>query len=230
MHWWYRGRQRILLQALDALALAPRARVLDAGCGAGTLMEELDRAGAVVSGVEADPRAAELARTLGAGDVLVGDVSDLPYADATFDLVTCLDVLEHVKDDVAALRELRRVTAPHGRLLVAVPNHPWLWSGHDRAAGHVRRYTPRRLLAVAGAAGWTPLAHTTFNIVLLPAMAAARLAGRRRHVPPRSSLLATPRALDVLLEMPLRAEAAALARGHRLPAGLSILATLRPAS
>ena len=113
-HWWYRGRRRVIRAELDRLALPAGARILDAGCGSGRTLVELAGYGAEVSGIELNTDAAELARRRGLGDVQIGRLEELPWDDGTFDLMTCLDVIEHVPDDVSALAELRRVTRPGG--------------------------------------------------------------------------------------------------------------------
>lgn len=225
-HWWYRGRRRIVLDAVERLhrRLPPRRRVLDVGCGSGATLAHLSRAVGPVTGVDVNPRAVEHARSHGVGPVLTARVERLPFPDDAFDLVTCLDVLEHVEDDGRALAELRRVTAPHGLLLVTVPACPKLWSGHDVAAGHVRRYRGGELGAAAESEGWRPVLETRFNALLLPLVAGVRTTARARRAPPRSDLLATPRWADPVLEVPLRVEAALIRRGRTLPVGLSLLA------
>src|ERR1039458_9688407 len=92
----------------------------------------------------------------------------MPFESASFDLAVSLDVIEHLEDDLGALKELRRVVAPGGRLLVTVPAYQWLWSGHDEINHHHRRYTRRSLLAVAQQAGWECARTTYFNSLLLP--------------------------------------------------------------
>lgn len=228
-HWWYAGRRRVLAGVLDALELPRPCRTLDAGCGSGRNLVELAALGPV-TGLEPAPASAAAARERRVGEIVVGGLDRaVPLPDASFDLITCLDVVEHLDDDRFALRELRRVAAPGGRLVLTVPCYPRLWSSHDVVNQHRRRYTRAALLAAAGDAGWTPERTTHFNTLLLPAAAAARALERVR--PPRdaatSDLDRTPRAVNGVLERPLRAEAAVIAGGRRLPAGLSLLAVLR---
>ena len=228
-HWWYRGRRRVVRALLDAAGVPPGARLLDAGAGSGRTLDELARYGRP-AGVEPNPLGVEAARARGHVDVQLAPVERIPYADASFDAVTCLDVIEHTDDDVRSLRELRRVTRPGGALLVTVPAYPALWSHHDEVNGHRRRYTRRTLRAAAEAAGWRIERMTAFNIAYLAPAALVRLARRRangRGGGDGSELALTPPALDHLLELPLRAEAALIARGVSLPAGLSLLALLR---
>src|SRR5436190_23034720 len=129
-HWWYRGRRQIIRSHLDRLTGVGDLELLDAGCGSGRMMEELDRY-ATVSGLDSDGRAVDLARSRGYSRVALGRVEEMPYRANSFDLVTCLDVLEHTPDDVRSLAELRRVTRRGGYLLLTVPAYKALWSGHD---------------------------------------------------------------------------------------------------
>jgi SAM-dependent methyltransferase len=227
-HWWYRGRRRIIEAELERLALPAGARVLDAGCGSGRTLEDLVRYGEVY-GIELDPEAAELARARGAGEVQTGRLEELPYEPQTFDLITCLDVIEHTPDDRATLRELRRVCRPGGWLVVTVPAYQALWSLHDEANHHFRRYGRATLRAAAVGAGWRTERMTSFNSLLLAPAAAVRLAQRRRKADGdyTPELRLGPSWLNGVLERPMRAEARWLARGRTLPAGLSLLALLR---
>ena len=230
-HWWYRGRRRIIAAELDRLALPAGARVLDAGCGSGRTLDELTEYGEVC-GIELDPDAAALARGRGQYDVRIGRLEELPWADATFDLITCLDVIEHTPDDHVTLSELRRVSKPGGWLLVTVPAYQALWSQHDEANHHYRRYARRTLRSAAVAAGWEVRRMTSFNGLLLAPAATVRLARRRRmsslddgeYTP---DLHLGPAWLNGVLEQPLRIEARWLSRGRTIPAGLSLLALMQ---
>ncbi len=150
-HWWYRGRREILRVELDRLPRSGELEVLDAGCGSGRTLPELTRYGHV-RGVELDPGAAELARGRGF-EVQEGRLEELPWSDDEFGLITCLDVIEHTADDVVTLTELRRVAGPGGHLLVTVPAYQSLWSLHDVANHHYRRYNRTSLRTAAVAAG-----------------------------------------------------------------------------
>jgi SAM-dependent methyltransferase len=226
-HWWYRGRRRVLRAELDRLPLPDKPQVLDAGCGSGRTLEELTRYGEV-RGIELSPDAAEIARGRG-HEVVIGRLEELPWEDGTFDLVTCLDVIEHTPDDRATLMELRRVTRPGGFLLVTVPAYQALWSYHDEANHHYRRYGRRMLRMTALSAGWNVERMTSFNSLLLPPAAAVRLMQRRRRAGNGQStdLEVGAAWLNDALERPLALEASWLRRGHTLPAGLSLLAVLR---
>ena len=229
-HWWYRGRRRVLAAVLDGLELPPSCAVLDAGCGSGRTMDDLAAFGRVC-GFDLSPVAVELARSRGHREVQRARLEEIPHPDGSFDLITCLDVVEHTPDDVRSLRELRRVAKAGGLLVATVPAYQLLWSDHDVANEHVRRYRWPGLRGAAVEAGWEPLRFTYFNSVLLAPAAAVRLAQRLRRRPPaapvHSQLHLTPSWLDPVLELPLRAEAWLIHRRARLPAGLSLLGVFR---
>jgi len=224
-HWWYRGRRAIIAGELERLQLPPRARVLDAGCGSGRTLLELAPYGQV-AGIELSEDAAAVARSRGDFDVRLGRLEQLPFESGTFDLITCLDVIEHTPDDVGALRELRRVSAPGARLLLTVPAYQALWSRHDVANHHFRRYSRRSLRTAAQHAGWQIDRMTSFNSLLLAPAAAVRLLQRNRSATGEyaTDLQLGSRGLNRLLELPMRVEARWLAADRTLPAGLSLLA------
>ncbi len=227
-HWWYRGRRRIIRAELDRLPLTAGARVLDAGCGSGRTLEELIDYGQTV-GIELDEEAAQLARDREVGEVVVGRLEELPWQPDSFDLITCLDVLEHTPDDRVTLTELRRVCEPGGFALITVPAYQALWSLHDEANQHYRRYSKRSLRAAATESGWAVVRISSFNSLLLAPAAVVRLTQRRfgTHNGYTNDLELGPAWLNDALEQPLRLEARWLGRGGTLPAGLSLLAVLR---
>jgi SAM-dependent methyltransferase len=228
-HWWYRGRRKVLDGVLAGLGLPTPARVLDAGCGSGRNMVELAHLGEV-TGVELSDTSVALARARGVGEVVAGSVLEMPFPDDSFDLAVSLDVIEHLDDDLAAMRELRRTVAPGGALLVTVPAYQWLWSGHDEINHHHRRYTHRTLQRVAERAGWKQSRTTYFNSLLLPAAIVLRVldrVNRAKTTETSLDLWVPPEPVNWLLERPLTLESALIARGGRIPAGLSLLAVFR---
>jgi SAM-dependent methyltransferase len=226
-HWWYRGRRRIMHGVLERLEIGPTAELLDAGCASGRTLDELVRYGSV-HGIELNPLGVAAARRRGHRDVHVAHVEEMPFPDKSFDVVTCLDVIEHTPDDIASLEELRRVTKPGGALVVTVPAYQSLFSRHDVVNRHYRRYRRSTLRAAAARSGWRVEFDTYFNSVfLLPAALVRILLRSAPNTEHRSELALTPRSLDAVLELPLRLEATLIRRGAALPAGLSLLAVLR---
>jgi SAM-dependent methyltransferase len=227
-HWWYQGRRHVLERAIARLGLPAQAHILDAGCGSGRNMVDLAHHG-IVTGVELSATSVQLARERDAGEVIEGSVLDMPFDDGAFDLSVSLDVIEHLEDDIGALRELRRVTKPGGALLVTVPAYQWLWSGHDEINHHHRRYNRRTLLAAAEGAGWREESSAHFNSLLLPVAIALRALERFKPSTTKSSLdlWVPPTPFNWALRQPLNLEAAVIGRGGSIPAGLSLLAVFR---
>src|SRR5256884_4233522 len=147
-HWWFVGRRRIIERFVVAVCrdigkLKPR--ILDVGCGTGANLQMLAQHGAA-EGVDVSTEALDFCRARGLSKVKQGAAEALPYEDASFDLVTGLDVVEHLDDDIAGLGEMRRVLRPGGRLLLFVPAFMFLWGVQDDVSHHRRRYALTELM------------------------------------------------------------------------------------
>ena len=221
-HWWFAGRRAVIWALLRRAGAPSGGRLLDAGCGTGRNLLEFGTLGTAV-GVDPSPEAIVFCRRRGLDGATEGTIEALRFADGSFDLILATDVLEHLRDDRAGLRELRRVAAPGAMLLCTVPAYGWLWSPHDDEHHHFRRYTLRRLRGRLREGGWRPLTWSYFNTILLAPIAAVRLLDRRRDGDAaRSDLRITPSLLNRPLAGPMRLEAALIERGVRLPAGVSL--------
>jgi SAM-dependent methyltransferase len=173
-HWWFAGRRRLLARLIGSLAPAPSWRVLEVGAGTGANLPVLRALG--VRQVIACDLAAEAQRHQDAGVFTRADAARLPFASASIDLLLAADVIEHLADDRAALREFVRVLRPGGHLLVTVPAFPSLWGPQDIVAHHHRRYRRAPLLALLGEAGVRVVSCFHFNYLLfLPIWAARRI-------------------------------------------------------
>lgn len=155
-HWWFQSRRLIVRALLRAGGVTTPRRILDAGCGTGRNLLDYARLGHEAEGVDFSAEAVAFCRRRGLDAVRQAPLEELPYEDGRFDLVVATDVIEHLSDDHAALAELRRVTAPGGRIAVTVPAYQWLWSAHDESLHHFRRYTDARLRGAIVKAGWDP--------------------------------------------------------------------------
>ncbi len=221
-HWWFRSRRAVVRALLSRAGVPPSPPNLDAGCGTGANLIEYGRLGEV-TGVDAFPEAIQFCRDRGLENVLEAPVEKLPFEPGSFDLMFATDVIEHLDDDVLALRELRRVAAPGARLLLTVPAYAWLWGDHDVSVHHRRRYTAARLRESVRAAGWRPELDTYFFAAALPAVAGVRTLRRLRAKRNGGSDLSLPPApVNQVLQLPTLAEAKAIERGARLPAGVSV--------
>lgn len=150
-HWCNQGRRAVVRAWIRRCRpLAPGEVHVDVGAFAGVMVLEMSGEG-LSFGVEPSPEGLAMARRAGAASRLVrGRAEDLPLADHSAAVVTCMDVLEHIEDDRAALAELVRVTCPGGLIVITVPAFPFLFGEWDRDMGHYRRYGRRdlkRLLA-----------------------------------------------------------------------------------
>lgn len=232
-HWWFQGRRAVLWSMVGRANLPRRPEVLDAGCGTGRNLAEFASLGPI-SGVDRSPHAVEFCRRRGY-QAQVADLGSLPFDDDRFELTLLTDVVEHVEDDVGALAELRRVSAPDGVLLVTVPAYQWLWSVHDELHHHQRRYSLRGLAGALNEAGWSPEMTTHFNSILMPPIALIRLLARTfgryrdRRLMSRADVEITGGPLNSTLALPMKGEAGVIRRGASLPFGVSIGAVCRPA-
>ena len=177
-HWWFVARRGIIARLIERYRPRPGPlRILEVGAGTGSNLELLMRYGQV-DAIEPDDGARGFAEARSGLKLKGGYLPDVPLDDGAYDLIVLLDVLEHIPDDIGALSYLRGKLAPGGRLLLTVPGSPWMWSAHDVAHHHQRRYTTARLRQVVGAAGFAPRFWTHFNSILFPLIAAVRVAGK----------------------------------------------------
>ena len=169
-HWWYRERRHLLQRAIAGM---PPGRALDVGAAGGGNTRVLKQHGWNAAALEYGADGADVARERGLA-VLRGDATSLPLAEESLDLVVAFDVLEHILDHDAAVAEVHRTLRPQGTFLVAVPADPRLWSDHDVAVDHVRRYTRETLSAVLERGGLTVESMDSWNVLLRPVVALRR--------------------------------------------------------
>jgi SAM-dependent methyltransferase len=218
-HWWFRGRWAVIEALLSRTELPASPKILDAGCGTGGNLQRYARIGDT-EGVDPSGEAVRFCRERGFDSVKQAGLENLPYEDGNFDLIAATDVLEHVAPEQEALRELRRVAAPGGALLLTVPAYMWLWTPEDEKLHHQRRYTKSRLRQAVQLSGWQPQIATYFNTLLLPPIALFRRL--QRNDGEQADLERTPAALDGPLSLPMRLEARLIRAGVSLPAGVSV--------
>lgn len=163
-HWWYAERRALLARRIRDLS---PGKALDIGAAGGGNTRVLRRHGWIATALEYGEEGAIIARERGLS-VVRADACQLPVMDRGVDLVVAFDVLEHIGDDVAAAAEIHRVLSPGGTALIAVPADPALWSAHDEAVGHVRRYTARGLRDLLEATGLVIDSLESWNVLLRP--------------------------------------------------------------
>jgi SAM-dependent methyltransferase len=225
-HWWYVARRNLVADALGGQVPAGSVAV-DVGTGTGEFLDTLAALGAGVAvGSELSPVALDTA--LRPGRVVVRALAEqLPLATGCATTLTSLDVVEHLDDDAAALREYRRVCAFGARMVLTVPAYASLWSEHDDRAAHRRRYRRRQLVDVVAASGFEVERSTyCFSFLLPPAWLLRRTPLRRVVTVTDEEVSSTGGLVDRVL--------AGLAAGERwwlrrwpLPFGLSIMVVAR---
>jgi SAM-dependent methyltransferase len=166
-HWWFVGRRRLFAGEIAALGLPADARILDIGTSTGTNLRMLNELGyRRVTGLDLSEEAIRYCEAKGLGPVRQGDICALPFEAASFDLILATDIIEHVEDDGAALREVERTLTARGKLLLTVPAFASLWGLQDDVARHLRRYRMRPLIEAIRMAGFEPLRSYHFNYLL----------------------------------------------------------------
>jgi SAM-dependent methyltransferase len=230
-HFWFRGSRSVIFDWVDTAleSIGGRPRTLDVGAGTGGVLAGLSTRGDVW-GVELNESGARYVAGRGL-PVVRARLPNLPFADASFDLAVSLDVFEHIDNDVAAMADVRRVLRPGGRLIATVPALRWLWSEHDEALHHFRRYHKADFASALQRAGFQIRRLSYYNATLLAPIAAARLAGNalRRIRPNR----AAPSSDVSIPPAPINDAFAALFGSERhllkhlpLPIGASLIADL----
>ena len=169
-HWWYRERRHLLAKAIAGLT---PGHALDIGAAGGGNTRVLREHGWDAVALEYGQDGAEVAHERGLATVRA-DATRLPFSDAALDLVVAFDLLEHLPDDDTAVAEVRRVLKPTGTYLVAVPADPRLWSSHDEAVDHVRRYTRSGLVDLLQRGGFEIADVRSWNVLLRPVVAMHR--------------------------------------------------------
>ncbi len=163
-HWWFRERRHLLRRWIRDLR---PGLALDIGAAGGGNTRVLEAAGWSAVALEYGAEGAELAHQRGLS-VVRGDAHLLPFPDGVLDLVVAMDVLEHLPDDRTAAAEIRRVLRPGGAALIAVPTGMDLWSPHDEASGHERRYERAGLLELLEGAGMVIRDVRSWNVLMRP--------------------------------------------------------------
>jgi SAM-dependent methyltransferase len=227
-HWWFVGRRHLFAKLLADAGL-PRgtARLLDVGSGTGSNVRMCrDRGLGRCIGLDLSVPALEYSKGKGLDAVAAADANHIPARSGAFDAVLATDVIEHLDDDDAALRELARVCAPGGILLVTVPAFPMLWGGNDDVAHHRRRYRRPRLRQLVAAAGLELQSCFYFNVVLFVPILVVRRLMRVFRMQPKSEAAMSPRSVNRSLSWLFRRDVELSARLHP-PFGVSLLALAR---
>jgi SAM-dependent methyltransferase len=232
-HWWFRSRREVILRQVERACTElgfpeKRLKLLDFGCGTGYNLKYFSAFGDI-SGADRFRPEDEQYRLEHKFPLLDAEV-DLEPLQGQFNLVTALDVIEHLDDDVEGLLGLRRLLAPGGQILLTVPAYEWLWSGEDDISEHRRRYTKGSLLRACKAAGLGAKYASYFNFSVLPAITSVIWSRRlftKASEGPQSDLSMPPSWLNTALYRLTALEANWVGTERiAMPAGASIICRL----
>jgi SAM-dependent methyltransferase len=225
-HWWFHGRRAFIRDVINRVVRDPQAAILEIGCSAGPLLQELRAGGYTnVTGIDISPEAIALCARRGISNVVMMDAQRLGFPPASFDFAIASDVLEHLPDARAALRNWLQVLRPGGRLLVLCPAFMFLWSEHDVANRHQHRYTATELNELLRTVGFQVERRSYWNWSTFVPVAAVRLgkrvSPRRRSGNGYGDLTLPPRVLNSLLKSVLAVENKILLSGLGFPWGVT---------
>jgi SAM-dependent methyltransferase len=226
-HWWFVGRRAILEEFLRLIVRDPKSairnpRILDVGCGTGANLEMLAQFGAA-EGVDISDDALEFCRAKNL-KAHKGLAEKLPFPDESFDVVTALDVVEHLDDDIAGLREMHRVLKPGGKTLIFVPAFMWLWGVQDDISNHRIRYTKKQIVERLEKAGFTIERATYANWTFFAPILAGRTLMKITGIKPESENNVNVSALNGIFGKIFSAERLWL-KNFDFPFGVSIVIT-----
>jgi 2-polyprenyl-3-methyl-5-hydroxy-6-metoxy-1,4-benzoquinol methylase len=222
-YWWFIGRKKIIGTIIEKhVKLKQNLRILDAGCGSGNTTLELKKFGNVY-GIDFSFSALRYAKNRGINKVVQSSSYDLPFLSNTFDVITILDVLEHIEDDSRVLKELKRILKQDGIILITVPAFQFLWSDHDTALSHFRRYNHKNLHKIVTQSGLTSTRLTYFISCLFPILALYRILStfKKKKLNPKPTLIQLPSIVNNILKQMLYFENKIL-QAINMPFGLSL--------
>ena len=231
-HFWFRGFRRFVTPWLsDAAGGRSDLRLLDCGCGTGANLALLARHGQAF-GFDLTARGLDFAKSNGIDRVVRASIGSIPFADASFDVVTSFDVLYGLPDEVerSAGREMARVLRPGGMLLVTSAAFDMLRGGHGTFSNEVRRYTKASLSSFFAASGLEAVRVSYTHATLFPILAGVRGWERWRgggEAKASEADLAVPAApVNAVLSAALAVEAAVLPHAN-LPFGSTVMGLAR---
>lgn len=232
-YWWFQGRKYILFRILERFDLLSRKdiKTVDIGCGTGLILESISRKTTAL-GLDYSNMALSYCRERGLNNLLRADVTKLPIKDASVDLFLALDILEHIENDKALLGEIYRGLKPGGHLLATVPAHQSLWSEHDEALHHFRRYSKKDFeTRVRGQGFKIRKSSYVITFTYLPIFIFRKIQNIFRKIfpsrkEPKSHLIFLPKAINSLLINILKLEGRMVEKSN-LPFGVSILCLVK---
>ncbi len=227
-YWWFVARRKLLRQLItEIVGKLDKPAILDVGCGTGMNFSILSQFGNTFSS-DASEEALKFCKSRSMNGLVCSRSEALPFSSESFDIITALDVLEHIDDDLKAMGELRRIMKSEGRLVITVPAHGFLWSEHDEALHHRRRYSASELRNKLVASGFKVEQMSYYiTILFFPILVMRFLQSLRKNsIYPKTSHIILPGWLNSFLIGLLDFERILL-KWIRLPIGVSIVCLAR---
>ncbi len=203
-----------------------KVKILDIGCGSGLMLNSLEQVGQTF-GMDMSDEAISFSREIFNGKVEKGALPDqLPYQESSFDLITALDVIEHIDNDVDSIKAIYSLLVPGGKCVFTVPAYMFLWSAHDEMNQHKRRYTLPELHRKLLQAGFTVEKISYYNTFLFPVIFLVRMLNNVLKRDGASDIDMPGSLMNNLLKTIFGFEKYLL-RYFSLPFGISVLAVVR---
>ena len=223
-NWWHEGRRKILCDIIrDIRGERKDLKILDVGCGPGGTTVSFLEFGTVV-GTDFSASALKIASQKGIKNVLKSNLLNPPFKNEIFDVITTLDVIEHINEDVEVLKKLQKLLKSDGCLIITVPAFQFLWSEHDVAVSHVRRYNISTLAKILHNSGFKIVRISYFVSFLFPLVAMYRIL-KKTNVDkenPKPNMVKFPYIINKILEKIMKLENRLLKKIN-FPFGTSII-------
>lgn len=204
-YFWFRGRRDIIIRILSDVGKGKR--ILDIGCASGVLLHQLKGLGYTdLCGLDISEEAVSLAKERGLRNIFLMDGNLTSFENESFDIVIASDVLEHIKNDVSALKEWHRILKVDGTLIIFVPAFSALWSYSDIVNRHYRRYNLPHIVSKLNAAAFTISRQSYWNFLLFFPMSILRKLQRGNQSKPKDSLYVISNLVNKLLTFILKIE------------------------
>lgn len=229
-NWWFAAQRRLVTDYLEKnYGRSNHLRILNVACACGTYSRHMARFGKIYN-IDISKEALKYCLNNGVREVVQADATLLPFKENSFDLVLAIDAFEHFPDDRQAMKEIRRVLKEGGRMLLTVPAFNFLWSPHDEALHHLRRYTATGLVPKILDSGFKVEFVSYWTMLLLPAIYIFRrirkILSSETDTPKSDLFIALPRPLENLLGFTLGLETFLMKRNLKLPFGLSLFCSV----
>lgn len=187
-HWWFRVRRSLIFDLLQKYKISKTAKIFDFGCGSGYTVGYLQKLGYDASGTDVSVEAIEFGLSNGIRKLAIAKSGEIEPTEGGFDLILALDVVEHIQDDLGAIRAIETALRPGGIAIITVPAYQWMWGVQDEVAHHFRRYTLKSLVSILSAdKNLKILRKIYFNTFLFPFIAIVRILSKWFNLGDRES-------------------------------------------